>query len=317
MEYSKIENNPKVMMSLTSLTKIDFEELSGMFTSCLNKYLKYYTLEGKARQRRFKVRTNSIFKSNEEMLLFILSYFKTGSLQETHALSFSITQPKANLYIHFFTKILQECLINNNYNPLRRGGLLKNKLEKLNITQCYIDGTEREIPRSTDYETQKAYYSGKAKKHTVKNNVVSDNQGRILYLSDTYNGKTHDKRILDESALEFTMNSVIYLDTGFQGFKSEIGLIIMPTKKKKGKDLTTEEKQENTRIASDRVRNEHAIGGIKRLRIVKDKVRVWANNFHDIIMEIACGLQNLRLTRRQWHYPKLKTNQQNYISNSG
>ena len=103
------------------------------------------------------------------MLLFVLSYYKSGSVQEMHALKFSITQSKANRYIHFFTKILKQCLVDNNYNPLRNGSLLKNKLEQLDVFQCYIDGTEREIPRSIDYETQKEYIIAvKQKKHTVK-----------------------------------------------------------------------------------------------------------------------------------------------------
>lgn len=316
MKYSEIKDKAQVLISLTSLTRFEFDELCKMFTISLNNRLKYYTLEGKVRQRSFKVRRNSIFQSNEEKLLFILSYYKTGSIQEVHALTFSMTQSKANLYIHFFTEILQKCLVDNNYSPLRNGSLLKKKIEQLNISQCYIDGTEREIPRSTDYETQKEYYSGKAKKHTVKNNIVSDNEGRILHLSETYNGKTHDKKILDESKFKFTKNTTVYLDTGFQGFESQVGIIIMPTKKKKNKDLTIEEKQENTRIAKDRVRNEHAIGGVKRLRILKDKVRIWANDFHDLVMEIACGLQNFRVSFRQWKYPELKTNEQNYISYS-
>lgn len=314
MDYSKVENNPTALLSLTSITKCEFKALNEIFSSCVMEYLKHKTLEGRPRLRSYKVRSNSIFKNTEKMLLFILSYLKSGALQEVHALNFSITQSKANIYIHFFTKILQQCLKRNMYAPLRQGVSLKKKLSELMVTHCYVDGTEREIPRSTDYETQKEYYSGKTKRHTVKNNIVSDNQGNILHMSDTYSGKTHDKKILDESALSFNKNSIIYLDTGFKGFKAQDGITIMPTKKKKGKDLTVEEKQENTKIASDRVRNEHAIGGIKRLRIVKDKVRVRANDFHDVVMEIACGLQNFRISMRQWTYPKLKTNSQSYVS---
>ena len=216
MEYSKIKNKPKVLISLTSLTCIEFEQFCKMFTLSLNYKLKYYTLEGKIRQRSFKARRNSIFKSTEEMLLFVLSYYKSGSIQEVHALNFSITQSKANQYIHFLTPILQQCLADNNYNPLRNGSLLKNKLEQLDVCECYIDGTEREIPRSIDYETQKEYYSGKTKKHTVKNNVVSDNEGRILHLSETYNGKTHDKKILDESMFLRLNNKAVRLLKAFE-----------------------------------------------------------------------------------------------------
>ncbi len=102
------------------------------------------------------------------MLLFILLYLKTGTLQEIHAHNFSISQPKANKYIHLFGKILLQCMKYNGFAPLRHGADLKTKLKRLGIHHCYIDGTEREIPRSTDYETQKEFYSGKAKKHMIK-----------------------------------------------------------------------------------------------------------------------------------------------------
>ena len=47
MEYSKIKNKPKVFISLTSLTLLEFEKLCKMLTVSLNNILKYYTLEGK------------------------------------------------------------------------------------------------------------------------------------------------------------------------------------------------------------------------------------------------------------------------------
>ncbi len=85
---------------------------------------------------------------------------------------------------------------------------------------------------------------------------------------------------MDNTSLEFDYNTVINFDTGFQGFKSEKNIVIMPTKKKRWKDLSDDEKSENKRVASDRVRNEHAIGGVKRLRIVKDKIRAWVSDIN-------------------------------------
>jgi hypothetical protein len=45
----------------------------------------------------------------------------------------------------------------------------------------------------------------------------------------------------------------------------------MPKKKPRGKELTDEEKAKNKVISSIRVRIEHVIGGIKRMRITTDK----------------------------------------------
>lgn len=55
----------------------------------------------------------------------------------------------------------------------------------------------------------------------------------------------------------------------------------------------------NSVLASARVPNEHAIAGVKRLRIVRDVLRLRgaeknALDISDQLMEIACGLHNLR-----------------------
>ena len=52
-------------------------------------------------------------------------------------------------------------------------------------------------------------------------------------------------------------------------------------------------------IASVRIEVEHVIAGIKRCRIVKDVLRLTKEGISDLVMEIACGLHNLRVTCRQ------------------
>ncbi len=44
---------------------------------------------------------------------------------------------------------------------------------------------------------------------------------------------------------------------------------------------------------------ENVISGIKRCRIVKDELRLTKEYISDVVMEIACGLHNLRVTFRQ------------------
>ena len=90
-----------------------------------------------------------------------------------------------------------------------------------------------------------------------------------MYLSDTYEGKKHDKKICDEEGPTFPKGSTLYQDTGFQGYVPVGVQIRQPKKKPKGKKLTTKEKEQNRRISSRRIIVEHVISGIKRLRIVK------------------------------------------------
>lgn len=54
----------------------------------------------------------------------------------------------------------------------------------------------------------------------------------------------------------------------------------------------------NQIFSSARVVVEHAIAGVKRCRIVKDVLRLTKDGMSDVVMEIACGLHNLRISCR-------------------
>ena len=54
----------------------------------------------------------------------------------------------------------------------------------------------------------------------------------------------------------------------------------------------------NQIYSSARVVVEHAIAGVKRCRIVKDVLRLTKDGISDLVMELACGLHNLRVSCR-------------------
>ncbi len=55
----------------------------------------------------------------------------------------------------------------------------------------------------------------------------------------------------------------------------------------------------NKIISSVRIVVENVICGVKRCRIVKEPLRLTKGEISDVVMEIACGLHNLRVTFRQ------------------
>ena len=122
----------------------------------------------------------------------------------------------------------------------------------------------------------------------------------VRFLSATYEGKWHDKGVADEAEYLLPAGSILYQDMGFQGFAS-IGVTIkQPKKKPRNGELTHEEKEQNRAISRLRVRIEHVISSIKRYRIAKDKLRLWREYIHDMVMETCCGLHNFRLKYRPW-----------------
>ena len=130
----------------------------------------------------------------------------------------------------------------------------------------------------------------------MKNNIISSPNLRILWISHTYEGKIHDKHICDKENLCYPQNINLWVDGGFLGYKPKNAVVMMPTRKPRGKELTEEQKRRNEEISSFRVKVEHAIGRIKIFRIVKDKYRCHKLFFEDLVFLIACGLLNFKLS---------------------
>jgi hypothetical protein len=161
--------------------------------------------------------------------------------------------------------------------------------------QSLPDGTERPIEHPADSDRQKSCYSGK-KTHNVKNDLPCTPSKRILWLSKTCDGRVHDKKIVDKQPLSLPTGITLWQDTGFQGYKPENVIVKMPAKKPKGKSLSDAQKEKNKRISGFRILVEHAIGGVKKCRIVKERFRCRKFGFDDLVMLIACGLHNFKIS---------------------
>lgn len=98
----------------------------------------------------------------------------------------------------------------------------------------------------------------------------------------------------EEMELHFPSEGVLMQDLGFLGFSPANIKIVMPEKKPKQPSLSKEDKAYNKLVSRGRIAVEHAICGIKRLRIVKEKIRLRIEHVHDRVMLIATGLHNLR-----------------------
>jgi hypothetical protein len=162
------------------------------------------------------------------------------------------------------------------------------------------DGTERRVGRPHDPIEQTRHYSGKKKCHTVKNVLLSNAVLAILFLSETYAGSTHDKRIAEATPSPLPTGSRLLQDLGFLAFTLNQVEIIMPTRKPHGRPLTRRQKASNRRLARRRVRIEHVNSSVKRCRIVHDTCRLRKAGVRDLIMEVCCALHNFRVRWTPW-----------------
>jgi DDE superfamily endonuclease len=134
----------------------------------------------------------------------------------------------------------------------------------------------------------------------VKNVLLVNALLLILFLSDTYGGRTHDKPIADATPYPLPAGSRLLQDLGFLAFTLPQVELLMPTKKLRGQELSLEEQRANHDLHQRRLRIEHVNSSVKRCRIVKDRIRLWKQGIRDLVMELCCALHNFRVRLNPW-----------------
>ncbi len=149
-------------------------------------YINNFTLDGLPRVRPYIQSENEFLPTIEEKLFFILAYQKNASLQEFFAASFDTDQAICNKWVHIFSPILDKSL--SEYSP-------KRNIEEVSFTESstYLaDATERYVQRDT--YIQKEYYSGKKKRHTIKNMAICTVLGVLFFCLQLFLGESMIKR---------------------------------------------------------------------------------------------------------------------------
>ncbi len=172
--------------------------------------------------------------------------------------------------------------------------------------ELIFDGFENLTERPKGYENQKVKFSGKKSTHTDISLLASNKAKWIYFVSQLYDGSNVDMGILKKEFPPdqdwFSQLRVLF-DLGFIGvaklyeFKE---LIIGEKRKRKSKknphpELTSEQKEKNKKISKERIFVEHAIGRLKKFRILKNRCRLKSPKLKNQIIGICAGLANYSL----------------------
>lgn len=298
-DKSNKEKRYRHLLKLTTLSIKEFMKLFSCFHSLWETFHKRHDLHGGSRTlTKYKEHASMSLQGSKEKLLFVLVYLSQNPTQEHHGVLFEMSQSKVSQWLKILIPLLKESLARLHALPSRTPEKFYYCLRALGNYFTLLDATERPIPRPVGNEKQRYFYSGKQGMHTVKNNLITDKNKKILYLSQTVEGSLHDKALADEMELSFPPDGVLMQDLGYMGYEPEKVRVVMPVKKQKKQELSKEDKAYNKLISSMRVKVEHVMAGVKRLRAVKEKLRLRTEGIHDEIMLIACGIHNLRIAYR-------------------
>lgn len=129
----------------------------------------------------------------------------------------------------------------------------------------------------------------------MTNNGLVSEAGRVVFLSRSYEGSKHDKTIVDEEGWLFPAGIMLHQYLGFKAHTPKGVKVQMPERKPRTRELSEEQKKQNKQKASLRVKVEQAIGKVKIYRVLKDRIRMYKQNIKDLVIELACGLNNFKL----------------------
>jgi hypothetical protein len=233
LTYAQLKNKPKEFLAASGLKVDEFERLLPAFAGQYeSRYPADKTMKGKPRQRQRGGGVKGVLAKLEDKLLFILIYEKTYPLQTMHGLQFDLSQPQVNEWVHRLLPVLQGALAELGMTPVRDPQAVPtDPLVNEAGPDLVIDGTERRRQRPKEAHQQRESYSGKKKSHTDKNILLANaHTTKVVYLSPTGVGKTHDKKMVDERPIVYPTGATLGKDTGFQGYEPN-GVVTYQPKK--------------------------------------------------------------------------------------
>jgi len=246
--------------------------------------------------------------SLEKKLFFLLFYLKTYPTFDVLGFHFGLSSGHAHNHVENLMPVLLRSLSDLGVLPARSPGTPE---EFLQLVEKYgdilIDGMECACVRPQDEELQKARYSGKKKRQTLKAVVGTTQHRQILFLFCLFAGSIHDyailKKVFDPKSKWFHKVNV-WLDLGFQGAETDYGgnsKIHLPHKRqRKSKNnpkpkLTAAQIKHNRNHAKTRVPVEHAIGGMKAFHCLTHRIRNHLDPIIEYLFWLPAGLWNFKI----------------------
>jgi DDE superfamily endonuclease/Helix-turn-helix of DDE superfamily endonuclease len=286
-----------------SFTGISVQQFDDIYKEIESKYEKYEIkrLSSKRKYRRERaVGAGRRFKLDvRNRVIMVLVYYRLYITYTLTEFLFGLNQSNVCRDIQKIERLIRQCLPipQKLYKVTRR---LKTKEE----VEQYFPGflafvavTEQPIPRPENRLRRRIYYSGKKKKHTVKNLYTANQMGLIIYKSKRRQiGKNHDYNIYKKNHLDIPEDVESLFDLGFLGVEKDFPeqKSSLPIKKEKHCKLSSQEKDYNRDHSKRRIVIEHAICRLKKYRIMNDVFRNRLRKY-DLVSDIVTGLINYRI----------------------
>lgn len=288
LEYTR--QHPHLAKQIIGLDLIQFEFLIVKASAKNQERFEERELQKNRVNKKGAGRTKNLSESEEICLTLV--YLRQMPIFLLLGMMFGISRTSANDIFHYWLPILRDLLPSSLFEEWERE-LETDELVKelLAEEKLLVDSTEQPRERPSDYEEQEKYFSGKKKKHTFKNQVISLPDGKdIVDAIIGERGPAADVNLLRKQQEGFSKNQT------FEGDKAYIGAerTKTPHKKPPKKELTAAQKDENRKRSQERIYIEHLIRIIKIFRVASERFRLHPKSYQKVI-RVIYGLVRLRI----------------------
>lgn len=282
LTYDRLCQTAKAFPALTGLTRDEFDRLFGAFEAAAEtlRAASTHTRRGSQKRTRAAGAGRRHALAARTRLLLALVWLRVYPTYEL--LGWLFGPDKSNAWHN--TQDVLEVLDTLTDFPFDRPDPDRRKLQTAEAVMAtfpevrvIIDAKERGFRRPSGWEARKPYYSGKKKRHTIKNQAACAPSGRIVSVSTTAPGRAHDLSVLRYTGLldRLPADAGVMTDKGYIGVDADAGTraVVIPVRASKNHPLTDEQKASDRVISGCRVVVEHVMAQLGRFQVLRQTFR--------------------------------------------
>jgi len=300
LRYARLAARPAVFKAMTGLSLAEFDTLAEEIVPLLLAAVD--ARRDRPRRDRAPGGGHPFELTHRDQLLLTIVWLRHYPIAEVLGYLFGVSECTASRAIARALAVLEATGRDTMRMP-DPGRLRRRKLADLLADTpelaVIVDTFEQPIERPKDRAAADTFYSGKKKRHTLKVQVVVDEEsGRFVEVSESFPGPTADITVLKSSCVLERLPEGV----GMIGDLAYIGMerlspgveAAAPRRKPRGKPRPEEDIGYNKEFSRRRVKVEHSIGRMRRFKVVSEVDRHHQRH-HAARTRAVAGLVNRQL----------------------
>jgi len=215
LNIGRAMHSPRALQALTGVSGAEFEQVERRFTAVVAEQRAkrhYQRTPGAGRKHTLRTLRAKLF--------FLLFSLKCSPTFDVAGILFEVDRSRAGRWVGDWLPVLEAVLGRAAVLPARQLRSVEEFLQRFpEVQDLFLEGTERPTQRPRKARRQRARYSGKKNRHTVKNGIGNDATKRIVLLGETQGGRVHDYPLLQASGWrpQLPAGLRLWVERGFQG----------------------------------------------------------------------------------------------------